>query len=389
MSADTHPEPDLTPAEVSALRAHFPILHRVNYLNSCSLGALSDAAEAELDDFRTQWHSRGASAWYEHWMGKLATLRGKAAAAHGAQPGEAALLPSTSAALSVVTEAVRRKDRTRVVCTELDFPTLAYQFRVKPEIELVVLRSEDGIGIDPAQYEDAVDERTLFVATSHVFYATGFIQDIEAIGQIARRAGAWSLIDGYQASGQIEVDFGAAGVDLYTSGPLKWLCGGPGLGYLFARQDRIGEMEPRITSWFAARDQFDFDFEHFEYQEDARRFELGTPALPTVHLALGGHSLLESVGFSRIAARNRGLTDRLVGLLREAGFSLRMRADPGSRSNIVMIRMEDEARVVAELAEAGIVVDHRPGHVRVSAHVYNTEAELDAFVVTLRNIRDR
>ncbi len=388
----THPpsaELDLTASELTELRTHFPILHQVNYLNSCSLGALSDAAEAELDDFRTQWHTRGASAWYEHWMGKLATLRGKAAAAHGANPDEAALLPSTSAALSVVTEAVQAKGRTRVVCTELDFPTLAYQFRVKPEIELVVLRSEDGIGIDPAQYEDAVDERTLFVATSHVFYATGFIQDIRAIGEIARRAGAWSLIDGYQASGQIEVDFEAAGVDLYTSGPLKWLCGGPGLGYLFARADRIAEMEPRITSWFAARNQFDFDFEHFEYQQDARRFELGTPALPTVHLALGGHGLLESVGFDRIAARNRGLTDQLVESLRGNGFSLRMREERSSRSNIVMVRMEDEAQVVAQLAEAGIVVDHRPGHVRISAHVYNTEDEIDACVAELVRIRDR
>jgi len=378
--------------DLAALRAHFPILGRTNYLNSCSLGALSDAAEAELDDFRKQWHLRGASAWYEYWMAKLAALRAKAGSAHGATEGETALMPSVSAAISMVTESLPRKliegGRTRVVCSELDFPTLAYQFRVKPEIELVPLRSPDGIGIDTAQYEDAVDERTLMVATSHVFYATGFIQDIAAIADIAHRAGAFCLIDGYQGSGQIPVDVRASGVDAYATGPLKWLCGGPGLGYLFVRNERIGELAPRSTSWFAAKDQFAFDFESFEFRDDARRFELGTPPLATVHMALGAHTLLESVGFDTIHARDRALTDRLVARLREEGFALRMREDPERRSNIVMVRMAAEARVVEALAEAGIVVDHRPGHVRVSAHVYNTEDEVEHFVDELVRIRD-
>jgi selenocysteine lyase/cysteine desulfurase len=378
--------------DLAAFRAHFPILSRTNYLNSCSLGALSDAAERELDDFRAQWHLRGASAWYEYWMAKLATLRSKAGEAHGTPEGGTALMPSVSGALSMITESMPSRaieaGRNRVVCSELDFPTLAYQFRVKPEIELVVLRSEDGIGIETAQYEDAVDDRTLMVATSHVFYATGFIQDIDAIADVAHRAGAWCVIDGYQASGQIPVDVGATGVDAYVTGPLKWLCGGPGLGYMFVREHRIQELTPRFTSWFAAKDQFDFDFERFEFRDDARRFELGTPPLATVHMALGAHELLESVGFDTIHARNRGLTDHLVERLHGSGFSLRMRDDPARRSNIVMVRMEEEARVVKALAEAGIVVDHRPGHVRVSAHVYNTESELDHFVDELTRIRD-
>ena len=378
--------------DLDALRAHFPILARTNYLNSCSLGALSDAAERELDDFRQQWHLRGASAWYEYWMAKLDALRRKAGSAHGAGDGCTALMPSVSAGLSMVTESMPdglvEGGRNRVVCSELDFPTLAYQFRVKPEIELVVLRSEDGVGIETAQYEAAVDERTLMVATSHVFYATGFIQDIGAIADIAHRAGAWCVIDGYQASGQIPVDVEAAGVDAYVTGPLKWLCGGPGLGYLFVHPDRIPELTPRFTSWFAAKDQFGFDFETFEFRDDARRFELGTPPLATVHMALGAHTLLESVGFDAIYARDRDLTDHLVEGLRSEGFSLRMRDEPDRRSNIVMVRMDDEAAVVAALAEAGIVVDHRPGHVRVSAHVYNTRDELDHFVAELSRIRE-
>lgn len=375
------------PLDLTALRAHYPILARSNYLNSCSLGALSDRAEAHLDEFRERWHAMGASAWYEHWMGRLDLLRERVAALHGAGKTEIALLPSTSAALSVVAEAVPAGGRNRVVCTELDFPTLAYQWAVKPEVELVVLRSEDGVGIDPEQFEDAVDDRTLFLATSHVFFSTGFVQDVARLAAIARRAGAWSLIDGYQGAGQVPVAVGDWGVDLYTSGPLKWLCGGPGLAYLYVREDRIAELRPRITSWFATEDQFAFDLENFRYRDDARRFELGTPALPTVHTALGGQELLDEVGFAVVHARIRALARRLADGLAAAGFHLRIARDEAHRSGIVMAAHEDPAGAVRQLERAGIIVDHRPGHVRLSPHVYNTEDEIDQAVAALARTR--
>lgn len=392
--AASHPAADaaLTPSELEALRRHYPILHRRTYLNSCSLGALSTRAEAYLDDFREHWHSMGASAWYEHWMGRLQLLRERVAPLHGAGADETALLPSVSAALSVVSETTEvrtavERGRTRVVCTELDFPTLAYQWRVKPEIELVVLPSDDGVGVDLQRFADAVDERTLFVATSHVFFSTGHVQDIAALADIAHGAGAWCLVDGYQGSGHVPVDLHATGADMYVSGPLKWLCGGPGLAYLFVQRDRIGQFSPRITSWFAAADQFAFDIDHFAFRDDARRFELGTPALPTVHTALGGQELLDEVGWPRVFARIRALADRAATGLQAAGFTLRRSADPAHRSGIVMVRHPDPAGAVRALDDADIVVDHRPGHVRVSPHVYNTEAEVDALVEVLAGTR--
>ena len=378
-------------AELAALRSNYPILQQRNYLNSCSLGALSTRAEAYLDDFRERWHTMGASAWYEHWMGRLQQLRERAAALHGARAVEAALLPSVSAGLSVLTECREMHDaiaagRTRVICTELDFPTLLYQFRVKPEIELVVLPSDDGVSVDLARFAEAVDERTLMIATSHVFFSTGHVQDIAALGRIAHAAGAWCLIDGYQGSGHVPVEFGCSGVDFYISGPLKWLCGGTGLAYLSVREDRITQLSPRFTSWFAAEDQFAFDPARFTFRSDARRFELGTPALPTVHTALGGQELLEEVGMDLVYARIRALADRVADALLSDGFVLRRSADPSARSGIVMVRHDDPARAVRALDAQDIVVDHRPGHVRVSPHVYNTEAEVDQFVAALRDI---
>ncbi|MDE2876447.1 MAG: aminotransferase class V-fold PLP-dependent enzyme [Gemmatimonadota bacterium] len=366
------------------IRAQFPILQRRNYLNSCSLGALSTRAEDRLSDFVAKWHDFGASAWYEHWWGLLAELRGRVEKMFGAPAGTVALMPSTSACLAAISSSLDWTKRNRIVTTELDFPTLLYHWKVRPDAEMVVLESHDGIHIDPQQYADAVDERTLAIATSHVFFTTGAIQDLAAIAEIARRAGAYSLIDGYQGAGQLPVDLPGSGVDFYTAGPLKWLCGGPGLAYLYVREEMIGDLEPRITSWFATRDQFDFNAGQFRYHDDARRFELGTPALGTVHTALGGQELVDEVGMEVVRARNVELTERLVEGCGEVGFPLRVSGCRETRSAIVLVRHPEPGAAVAVLGERGIIVDSRPGVVRVSPHFYNTGEEVDGFVEGLR-----
>ncbi len=374
----------LSPQEA---RSEFPIVSHRTYLNSCSLGALSRRADTYLDEFRELWHTMGASAWYEHWMGRLALLRSRVERFLGGAPGSVALVPSTSSALSTVAESVpesRSKGRNRVICSELDFPTLAYQWAVKPEVELVILPSPDGVGMDPEQFADAVDDRTLFLATSHVFFTTGFVQDLNRLARIAHDSGAHCLIDGYHGAGQVPVDLADAGVDFYTTGPLKWLCGGPGLAYLYVRPDLVQKLAPRITGWFGARNAFDFDIRSFEPHTDARRFEMGTPAVPIVHTALGGQEIVDEVGIEAIAARNRELTDRLLEGCGAQGLSLTTADDPDHRSAIIMIRHGDPAAAVAHLAERGIIVDHRPGHIRVSPHFYNDADDIQRFLEALR-----
>lgn len=373
----------LTPAEA---RNEFPILRNRTYLNSCSLGALSFRAEAYLDDFRARWHTMGASAWYEHWLGRMALLRARVEDFIGAETGTVALLPSTSAALSQAVESMgdaARKGRNRIVCSELDFPTLAYQWVNKPEFDVVILPSPDGVGMDPEQYAEAMDERTLFLATSHVFFATGFIQPLDRLASLARHAGAYTLIDGYHGAGQVPLHVSAYGVDFYTTGPLKWLCGGPGLSYLYVRPELLADLLPRTTGWFGARNGFEFDVRSFEPHGDARRFEMGTPAIATVHTALGGQEIIEEVGLETILATNRRLTGLLLEGCAETGLGLTVAEDPEHRSAIVMIRHDDAPGAVAHLAESGIIVDHRPGHVRVSPHFYNNEADIHRFLEEL------
>jgi kynureninase len=366
-------------------RGEFPILARKTYLNSCSLGALSTRALDSIGTFHSDWHEYGASAWYETWVGRMAELRSRVGAMIGADRHDVALCASTSAALATLGSAFDYGRRNRVVIAELDFPTVAYQWMVRPGVELVRVPSDDGISIDPERMAAAIDDRTAIVAISHVFYTTGAIQQTTAIAEAARRHGAFFLIDAYQSAGQVPIDVQALGADALVTGPLKWLLGGPGLAYLYVREDWWRRLTPTITGWFAARDQFAFDIHHFEFKEDARRFELGTPALPTVHSALGGQSIIDEAGMAAIRQRNSNLTEHLIGRLTERGFSVRGAAAPADRSALVMIEHSRHAEAVQHLADAGIIVDHRPGYVRVSPHFYNTRDELDLFVETLHD----
>jgi kynureninase len=358
-------------------RDEFPILSRKIYLNSCSLGALSRRAEAHVAQFHEDWHNYGASAWYETWIGRTNDLRTRVARLLGANDREIAITHSTSAALSTVASALDYSKRNRVVVAELDFPTVSYQWLVRPGVDVVRVPSRDGATVDPAAFAEVVDERTAIVATGHVFYATGAIQDVAKIAQIAHNAGALCFIDGYQAVGQLPVDVRAIGADFYAGGPLKWLLGGPGLCYLYVRDELIRTLEPEITGWFAHRDQFAFDGGHFEFKDDARRFELGTPALHMVHCALGGQEIIDEVGVDNIRARNSALTEQVIERVRAAGFSVRAAGTANARSAIIMVAHPDPARAVQHLAKHNIIVDWRPGHVRFSPHFYNSEVELD------------
>ena len=379
MPSETHaPHPELA----TRWRGEFPILQTHTYMNSCSLGALSRRSMGYLGEYQALWNSMGASAWYELWLGRIAELRGHVARMWNARENEIALTPSVSAALSSVASTLDYSQRNRVVVADLDFPTLVYQWLARPNVEVVRVPSDDGIGIPAERWAEYIDDRTALVATSHVFYGTGYVQDLEPIGRAAHAAGAMFLVDGYQAVGQIPVDPRASGADVYVGGPLKWLLGGPGLAYLWVREERIAQMKPTVTSWFGARDQFSFRVDEYEPREDAGRFSLGTPAVPTVYTALGGMEIFAEAGHQAVYERVAGLTAHLVALLEDARFELKI-ADEAHRSGIVMVKHADAAGAVHRLAQQGIVVDHRTGYVRISPHFYNTEAENELTVRAL------
>ncbi|HEY3933318.1 MAG TPA: aminotransferase class V-fold PLP-dependent enzyme [Gemmatimonadales bacterium] len=363
-------------------RTEFAVFERAIYLNTCSLGPLARRTRERITTFLDQWDERGAANWYDIWWSALDELRLRYGAVVNARPGEIALRPSISSILGVIGSGLDTTRRRRIVTTAIDFPTLPYQWLPR-DAEVVLLESPDGVTVPVEAFDRAVNRDTALVATSHVYYASGAIQDVCAIGQIARRAGALTLIDGYQAAGQIPVDVQALDVDFYLAGGLKWLLGGTGITFLYARSDSTADVIPCASGWFAHRDQFAFDPSTFVPHIDARRFETGTPALPSVHAQLGGLDVIESAGVGAIREVTSALTEDLVIEAQSHGLRPRIAATAAERSAIVMLPRPDPRADVARLAAAGFVVDSRPGHVRVSPCFYNVADDHRALLEVL------
>jgi len=368
-------------------RAEFPVFEHQIYLNSCSLGALSHRSRARVNQFLDEWDARGASAWYDVWWERLAELRRRYASVIGADTGEIALHASVSTATAVLASALDYRRRRKVVTTELDFPTVAYQWLAKRPLglELEIVPSPDGVTVPADLLARAIDDRTALVATSHVFFTTGAIQDLRAVADAAHARGALCFIDAYQSAGQVPIDVHAAGVDFLCSGGLKWLLGGPGIAFLYARADLIPALRPTVTGWFAHAQQFAFDPTELEWQTDARRLEQGTPALAAVHAQLGGLDVLEEIGLAEVRRATVALTEDLIARAVEQGFRPRVAPDAASRSAIVTLPSADPRADVARLAARHIVADARPGHVRVSPFFYNTVEDHVAALGALRS----
>jgi len=217
----------------------------------------------------------------------MARLKATFAGIAGCDADELAITTNISIAVSTIASALDLRDRPKIVLSELDFPTDGHvwlaQHRRGAEIEW--LRSADGLTIPLEEYDRAIDERTAVVMVNRVLYRSSALVDARAVCAIARERGALSFVDDYHGAGIVPLDLHELGCDLYTAGVLKWLCGGPGLAFLYARRDLLPSLEPAVTGWFASREPFSFDTQHLEFHPTARRLEHGTPPVPSASLA--------------------------------------------------------------------------------------------------------
>ena len=371
---------------MESYRDEFPILRDKAYLNSNSLGALSIRSVKQRHIFEEQWNELGAGAWYELWMNKLEEVRASFGRTVGAQARDIALLPSVSAALTSVAGALDFGNRNKVVLTELDFPTLGHQFlsRRRLGLEVEIVPSPDGVEVPLEAVAKAVDGRTALLATSHVFYKSGAIQDAAALADIAHDAGAYFLLDAYQSNGQVPIAVQQCGADFLVSGCLKWLLGGPGLAFLYVHPEI--DIQPTNLSWFGVRDQFAFQLEGAVARDDARRFEMGTPAVGAAFTAAGGLEIINEIGISAIRRHNEILAEDLIERLESHGFATRVATDPERRSALVLARHPDPPAAVQWLANRGVVADYRAGCIRFSPHFYNNLEDNERAVAALTDL---
>jgi len=361
----------------AAIRSRFPVLEKKTYLNSCAYGALATDVMAALQRYVDDRLEKGTD--WNYWIERNESVRRAVAEMLGALVNEIAVTTSASAGLNSIASALDfGQERRKVVISDYEFPTNAQIWYAQERRGARVVRvHERNDYIPPEQFENAIDDETLIVAVSQVCFRNGARLDIPAIAEIARRHGALLLMDGYQGLGTIDFDVRTVEPDFVVGGMVKYLLGTAGIGFLYVREALIKSLVPSVTGWFAQSDIFAMDITRYSPSPTASRFETGTPPVPNCYAAEAGLKLLAEVGLPAIEARVAMLTGLIVAEAQAAGYTLGGHTEPERRGPMVTLRTHDEMALVSNLDIEGIVTSGRSGKLRIAAHFYNNENDIE------------
>lgn len=359
----------LTDERIAELRQQFPILENSIYLYNCSQGALSKAVQGGMQEYGESW--RTSTAPWDEWMLKYDAIRAEFARFINANPDEIAILTSASAGINPVANALHFNGRNKVVMGEFEFPTMG-QIWLAQHARGADVRflPAQGHRIPTEAYAKAIDEKTMIVPLTHVSFVNGFRSDVATITRLAHERGALVFLDGYQDCGTRPLDIKALGVDFYVTGTLKYLLGPPGVAFMYVRRGLSETLTPPITSWLAQREAFSFNTKSLDPAPNARRFEGGSPPIPSIYAALPALRFLRDIGLPNIAAQIKTLASAFIAGTRDLDIEIKTPLD--SEGPLVVLRTNDPGALIAKLTNRRIVVSARHDGVRFAFHFYNT-----------------
>ena len=371
-------------------RSEFPILDKAVYLISHSLGAMPRATYERLQEYADIWASRGVRAWAEGWWDMPVTVGDEVARIIGADPGTVVMHQNVSICQSLVLSCLKPSpQRNKIVYSELNFPSVMYVYEAHARdgsLKIEVVKSDDGMTVPLERLLAAIDETTLLVPFSHVLFKSAFLQNAKAIIDRAHEVGAMVVLDTYQSAGTVPFSVKELNADFATGGSVKWLCGGPGAGYLYVRPDLQGKLEPKTTGWMAHESPFAFETE-LHYAPNITRFLHGSPAIPALYAAQSGYRIINEIGVEKIREKSMRQTEYLISLAEEAGFTVTSPKDVSQRGGTITIAHEHAGAVTKELIRREFIVDYRPGAgIRISPHFYTTDEELGLAIKEMKKI---
>lgn len=377
-----------SPDRLLEWRREFPTVEATLHFISHSLGAMPRGVETALESYARTWKARGIRAWDEQWLALPVEAGDLLAGILRAEAGSVSMHPNVSLAQAVVLSALDfTPPRNRLVCTAEDFPSVLYVYEglARRGVEVVRVPARDHRRIEEDDIVAAVDERTAVVAISHVLFRTSQWLDLEPIVRRAREVGALTLIDAYQSVGAVPVEVRRLGIDLLTGGSVKWLCGGPGAGFLYCSPAVAERLRPSITGWMGHQAPFDFDPGPMRWHDGARRFWTGTPAIPAIVAARPGHEIIAQIGVGAIRDKSLRQTGRMIAWADEYGFRLASPRSPDRRGGTVVLDVPHADRVCAALLASDVLLDHRPGvGLRLAPHFYTRDDEVDLVMKRVR-----
>jgi len=387
MTPTTPPSPG---DPLDAWRPEFPIVETCTYLVSHSLGAMPRRASDYLRRFADEWGGRGVRAWHEGWWEIGRETGNLLAPILGVARDTITMHQNATVAQSIVASCFSFDGpRRRIVLQDLDFPTNHYLFEGfrRYGAEIVIVPSPDTVRAPIDRLVEAIDERTALVPISLVLFRSACLQDVRPVVERAHQVGARVVLDAYQATGAVPMDLASLGVDFAVGGSVKWLCGGPGAGYLYVRPDLIPALRPAVVGWAGHTAPFGFETGAIRYADTIERFQSGTPNVPSLYSARAGYETVAAIGVPAIREKSLRLTRRLIDAAEARGWRLNTPREDAARGGTVVIDVPDGARVADGLIARGVIVDHRPNAgIRIAPHFYNTEAEIDLAVDTMDQV---
>jgi len=376
--------------ELLRYRSQFPILDATTYLISNSLGAMPRGVYDALKGYADTWATRGVRAWEERWWMLAAQVGNEIGMLMNAAPNSVSTHQNVTTCQAVVASCFDFSGkRNKVVYSDLNFPSVMYFWESQRAYgaQVQMVKTDDGITVPLERLLDAINEQTLIVPISHVIFRSAYIQDAKAIVEKAHRVGAYVVLDTFQSLGTVPVDVQNLEVDFACGGVLKWLCGGPGVAYLYVRPDLGKKLEPKFTGWSAHQNPFGFEIGPTRYAEPPFRFMNGTPHIPSLEAAGPGLKVIAEVGIRRIREKSQRQTSHLIKLAEKRGWQINSPRDPAQRGGTVSIDMPDAEQVCRQLLKRDILVDYRPkAGVRMAPHFYNKDEELETAIVAVDEV---
>jgi kynureninase len=377
--------------ELLQWRREFPILEKTVYLISHSLGAMPRVTFDRLHEYADAWATRGVRAWAEGWWDMPLTVGDEVASIIGADKGTTVMHQNVSVCQSLILSCFEPQPRrNKIVYSELEFPSVKYVYEAHARggsFRIEKVKSDDGTTVPLERMLAAIDEETLLVPVSHVLFKSAFLQDARAITKRAHEVGALVVLDTYQSAGTVPFSVKDLDVDFATGGSVKWLCGGPGAGYLYVAPRLHEKLEPKVTGWMAHEAPFAFEAAPIRYAPGVARFLHGSPAIPALYAAQSGYKIINEIGVGKIRGKSVRQTTRLIEMLEAEGFIVTSPRDPAQRGGTVTVNVEHAAAVTKELIKREIIVDYRPGAgIRISPHFYTKDEELETIVRAISDI---
>ena len=345
-----------------------------------------------LHEYAEVWATRGVRAWAEGWWDMPVTIGNEIAQIIGADPGSVVMHQNVSICESLILSCLQpTPKRNKVVYSELNFPSVMYVYEAHARdgsLQIETVKSDDGITVPLERMLAAIDESTLLVPFSHVLFKSAFLQDAKAIIDRAHEVGAMVVLDTYQSAGTVPFSVKELDADFATGGSVKWLCGGPGAGYLYVRPDLQQKLEPKTTGWMAHEQPFAFATE-LRYAPDITRFLHGSPAIPALYAAASGYEIINQIGVEKIRQKSTRQTDYLIQLAEEAGFHVTSPGDSAKRGGTITVAHEHASAIAKELVRREFIIDYRPGAgVRISPHFYTSDEELELVIAEMKKISE-